>query len=92
LLDEFTRLGFREGNSFTTKLSDFSYGEPQARLIRAYWSDCKAAGAMSDSSEKSLRRFIQRTAKVDDIRWLTALDANKVIEALKAMKTRALRR
>jgi hypothetical protein len=92
LLDEFTRLGFREGNSFTTKLSDFSYGEPQARLIRAYWSDCKAAGAIRDSSEKSLRRFIQRTAKVDDIRWLTALDANKVIEALKAMKTRALRR
>jgi phage gp16-like protein len=89
LLDAFKLLGFREGNSYTTKLTDFSDSEPQMRLIRALWSDCHAVGAIVDSSEKALRRFIQRTAKVDSIKWLTAVDANKIIEGLKAMKMRA---
>ncbi|MGD0290104.1 MAG: regulatory protein GemA [Candidatus Binataceae bacterium] len=90
LLDEFKRLGFREGDSYTTKLSDFSDSEPQMRLIRALWSDCHAAGAIRDSSEKALRRFVQRSTKVDSLRWLSAVEANKVIKGLKVMKMRAM--
>jgi phage gp16-like protein len=89
LLDEFKRFGFIEGASYTTKLSDFDDREPQARLIRALWADLTAIGALHDSSEKALRNFIKRTAKSDSIIWLTAQQANAVIEGLKAMKARA---
>jgi hypothetical protein len=44
LLDEFKRLGFREGGSYSAKLDDFDDREPQPRLIRALWSDLKALG------------------------------------------------
>jgi phage gp16-like protein len=92
LLDEFKRLGFLEGEGATLRtksMSDFPDAEPQARLIRALWADCTSFGLIEDGSDKALRQFIRRTTKIDDIRFLTAIDANKVIEGLKAMKKRA---
>ena len=89
LLDELKNaFNFREGVSFTKKLSDFPDSEPQARLIRALWSDLVALKIIRDGSEKALRRFAERTTKVASLKWLTATDANKIIEALKAMKKR----
>jgi phage gp16-like protein len=89
LLNEFQRFGFLEGASYTTSLDDFDDREPQARLIRALWADLTAIGALHDSSERALRGFIKRTAKSDSINWLSALQANACIEALKSMKRRA---
>ncbi len=89
LLNEFQRFGFLEGASYTTKLDDFDDHEPQARLIRALWTDLTAIGALRDSSERALRSFIKRTVRSDSISWLTAHQANVCIEALKAMKARA---
>jgi phage gp16-like protein len=92
LLDEFKRLGFREGNSFTTKLSDFTDRQPQVRLIRGLWADCKALGVISDASEKALRKFVKRQTGKEALQWLTAIDGNKVVEGLKVMKSRAVRK
>lgn len=89
LLDRMKYFGFVEGASYTTKLDQFDDREPQARLIRALWSDLTAIGALRDSSEKALRSFIKRTAKSDSINWLTGQQANACIEGLKAMKSRA---
>jgi phage gp16-like protein len=89
LPNEFQRFGFLEGASYTTNLDDFDDREPQARLIRALWADLTAIRALHDCSEKALRSFIKRVAKSDSIRWLTAQQANAVIEGLKAMKARA---
>jgi phage gp16-like protein len=89
LLDEFKRLGFLEGGSFTKKLSDFNDREPAARLIRVLWASLEAFGVLHDASEKALRQFIKRTAKAESIRWLTAEQASAVIEGLKAWKARA---
>jgi phage gp16-like protein len=91
VLDEFKRRGFVEGNSFTKNLSDFDEAEPQAKLIRCLWNDCLAGGVLKNGSEKSLRHFIKRVGGTDNIRWLTPQAANKVIEALKAMRTRSRR-
>jgi len=88
LLDELKRLGFREGGSYTRSLDQFDDREPQAKLIRCLWADLAALGALRDSSEKALRRFVKRVAKVDSLTWLGPLEANAVIEALKAMKAR----
>jgi phage gp16-like protein len=88
VLDEFKAMGFREGNSFTATLDDFTDQEPQARLIRALWADCVAHGVIRDASERALRRFVRRTARVDSIQWLGPREANAVIEGLKAMKAR----
>jgi phage gp16-like protein len=89
LLDEFKRLGFLEGGSYTTRLEDFQDREPQAKLIRALWADLEAFGALADASEKALMNFVRRVGKVDRIEWLTPLQANACIEGLKAMKARA---
>jgi phage gp16-like protein len=88
VLDEFKRLGFTEGNSFTKSIDDFDDPEPHARLIRALWADCVAAGVIHDASERALRKFIRRVARVDTIQWLDSRQANKVIEALKSMRAR----
>jgi len=88
LLDEFKRFGFTEGGSYTTSIADFDDREPQARLIRCLWEDLKTIGALRDSSEQALADFIRRATKVDSIRWLTAQQANVVIESLKQWKRR----
>jgi phage gp16-like protein len=88
LLDEFKRFGFIEAGSYTTSIADFDDREPQARLIRCLWADLKAFGALRDPSEEALADFIRRATKVDSIRWLTAQQANVVIESLKQWKRR----
>jgi hypothetical protein len=91
LLDEFKqRFGFREGNSYTKKLSDFPDREPQMQLIRCQWADLQALGALTDASDGSLMKFIQRTTGIARIEWLGPSDANKAIEGLKAWKARII--
>ena len=57
--------------------------------IRALWIALARAGALRDSSETALRHFVKRVSGQDALAWLGAADANKVIEALKAMMRRA---
>lgn len=54
-----------------------------ARKIRALWLSLWNLGALSDSSEDALAAFVKRQAGVDDLRFLSASNADVVIEALK---------
>ena len=57
--------------------------------IRALWISVYHLGAVDDRSERAMAAFVKRQAKVDAPVWLTAGQAFKVVEALKAMATRA---
>lgn len=65
----------------------------QAAKIKWLWKKIGAAGGLRDASEAALLAFVGRhTGKgVSDVKFLPTADASKVIEALKAMLTRAER-
>lgn len=64
-------------------------GASQLAKIRAIWADLREMGALKDASEKALRSFARRVTGRDAIEWLSAADANKVIEGLKSWQARA---
>jgi phage gp16-like protein len=61
----------------------------QLAMIRALWAELGSAGVVRTPTEEALRKFARRTARVDAIEWMTTAQASNVIEALKAMQTRA---
>jgi hypothetical protein len=60
----------------------------QLHKIEATWDEVSRAED-TEARAKALRSFIQRVAKVSDVRFLNREGAGKVINALKAMKARA---
>lgn len=89
VLDEFRRLGWVPKKAF--KRSD----KPFVRLAYALWKEAAQVGAVSSSSKKALRSFVERQTRrggdhgIDDPEFLRAADARRVTEALKAMIQRA---
>lgn len=65
----------------------------QAARIKWLWKKVGAAGGVRDASETALLAFVGRTTGqgVADVKFLPTQDASNVIEALKAMLTRAER-
>jgi Bacteriophage Mu, GemA protein len=63
--------------------------EPQIAMLRNLWTECYLNGLIKSAGEPALIKFVRRTTGVDAIGWLTAVDANKAIEGLKAMLKRA---
>ncbi len=63
-------------------------GAGQLAKIRALWADLREAGALKDGSDRGLRQFVRRVTGRDAIEWLSAADANKVIEGLKSWLAR----
>lgn len=65
----------------------------QAARIKWLWKKIGAAGGLRDASETALLVFIGRTTGkgVSQVEFLPTHDASNVIEALKAMLTRAER-
>jgi len=62
----------------------------QQALIQKYWQDLAATGTLHNPTDQGLRAFISNQTGISDIRFLKrSEDANKVIEALKAMLSRA---
>lgn len=85
LIAEFKRLGWKQksnpaGRGKSTK--------PHVRKIFALWRDAVTSGAISDGSRPALLAFVKRQTGVDQPDWLTAKDANRVSEGLKAMIAR----
>lgn len=64
---------------------------PQARKILALWGALERAGKLRNGSPQALRRFVTRTTGVEALEWLTARQANTVIEALKSWLARSPR-
>ncbi|MGH7915227.1 MAG: phage protein GemA/Gp16 family protein, partial [Candidatus Binataceae bacterium] len=65
------------------------HAAPQIALIRGLWADAAMYGLVRSRSEAALRKFARRITGRDALQWLSATDANKVIEGLKAMLARA---
>lgn len=91
LLAEFQRLGWKpEGG--TRRTSD----KPHVRKIYAIWSDMR--GLLEHAGDDALRSFVRRQIRsaknpdgIGSPEWLDPIDANKVIEGLKAWRARLLR-
>ncbi len=86
LIDELRGFGFKKPLDRPQR----NPGIGQEQKIRAIWQALNEAGALRNPTEKGLRAFIKRqTGGVEMPSWLTAEQANKVIEGLKAMQRRA---
>jgi phage gp16-like protein len=89
LLEEFRHLGWRDQpRDPDAPRASRVFHSPQARHIWKCWQDLAAAGALNDTSERALRRFVRGLAKTDHVEWLSSRDANVVIQALKSWHAR----
>lgn len=86
VLDEFKRLGFRavSKRAGERKLADSG----QASKIRALWLCLYQMGALTDSSETALAKFVKRSCGIDDMHWLTPRKADGAIRALRGWMVR----
>ena len=57
--------------------------DAQSRLIRHLWLRLNTLGAVRDSSELALSRFVANRTKVEALQWLSSQQASQVIEHLK---------
>ncbi|WP_158595803.1 regulatory protein GemA [Oleomonas cavernae] len=55
-----------------------------ARKIRALWLSLWALGAVDDASEGAIASFAERQCGVQALQWVSAHDASRIIEALRA--------
>lgn len=81
-----------EAAGYKPKASGFKPFDQAAR-IKWLWKKVGAAGGVRDTSDTALLAFVGRTTGqgVADVKFLPTHDASNVIEALKAMLTRAER-
>lgn len=93
LVKEFQRLGWKptKGRTGTSK-------HAQIRMIHAVWADICKLGIDAEDEAAALRSFVARQTKtlanpagVADPAWLDSTQANKVLEGLKAWRTRLRR-
>jgi Protein of unknown function (DUF1018) len=90
LLSEFKRLGWKETGSGRTS------AKAHVRKVYAIWHDMR--GLIEHADDDALRSFVQRQTKgvknpdgIGSPEWLDPVEANKVIEGLKAWRARLLR-
>jgi hypothetical protein len=85
LLREFTRLGFAAKPS--RKVSQ----KAQVRMIYGVWRDIRPLLRSDSDPAAMLRAFVKRQTGVDAPEFLDAVQANKVLEGMKAWRTRLRR-
>jgi phage gp16-like protein len=85
LLREFTRLGFQPRPARKTS------PKAQVRMIYAVWADIAHLLRSDADKTAALRSFVKRQTGVDAPEFLDAAQANKVLEGLKAWRTRLRR-
>jgi len=86
VLEEMERVGFKPCRRHDDLLGrSAEMASPgQLRLIEFLWEQV----SRSPDLERSLRQFLRGMVGVANLRWLTAEQASRVIEALKAMRRR----
>lgn len=89
LLSEFKRLGWKEPGSGRTS------SKPHVRKVYAVWNEMR--GLLEHGDAEALRSFVRRQTKslknpdgISSPDWLDPVEANKVIEGLKAWQARLL--
>lgn len=55
----------------------------QAKKIRSLWLTLHTLGAIQDSSEYALSRYVKRMVKVDHLNWINIAQGSLLIESLK---------
>lgn len=55
----------------------------QSKKIRSLWLELHELGAVRDSSEAALAKFVQGMTRVSALQWLNTAQASRVIENLK---------
>src|SRR5258708_5531237 len=81
IIEHLRKLGFK-------KIPPRPADNAQDRMIRALHLDCVKSGALRDRSERAFRKLVKRVTGVERLEWMTAEDANKVIEMFKSIKRR----
>ncbi len=89
LLDEFKRLGW--SGQPAAKGARKESGKPHVRKVFALWEQMCRDGIPAIANRAGLLAFVKRQTAVDDPEWLSPVEANKVIEGLKAWRARVLR-
>ena len=93
-LAEFARLGWKAAPAArpadparprTTRAAD----HPSARKARALWISLWQLGVVRNASEAALEAFARRQLGVERMQWADQAKCYRLIEALKAMATRA---
>jgi phage gp16-like protein len=90
LLEQLRTWGFRKADGATAAPATRPGQSPQAQKILALWAALVEAGAVTvtdpgdPSCVKQLRSFVKRMTGVESASWLSAHQANNVIEGLKA--------
>ena len=85
-LAEFRRLGWKG------KPTKNSVDRPHVGKLIALWREASAEGAIRDGSDAALRAFVARQTGVAAPQFLTPKQASAVIEAVKAMRARHVRK
>ena len=89
VLEMLKRKGFRvvpkakKGTQKPLKTHKRLADDSQSRFIRHLWLRLHELGAVRDSSETALARFVCRTVKIEALQWLDNKQASHVIESLK---------
>lgn len=82
-------LGWLRSKGFQPLPAKGSAGHPMARKARALWISLYHLGVVHNSSEQALEAFAKRQIGCDKLVWARQSDAYRLIEALKAMGSRA---
>ncbi|MFZ0889582.1 MAG: regulatory protein GemA [Candidatus Binataceae bacterium] len=96
LIEEFTRLGWqaappRERAEDWISIPEAHPGAAHLRKLLAAAYELERIGAVrANSTSRWLRRFVKKITGCDALVWLTATDANSVIEALKGWRRKWL--
>lgn len=85
-VDAFARLGFKR--TFKGAPDGKKSARAGVRLIFGLWTDLGRRQLIENPSRPALFAFVKRMTDVDHPDWLDNSQANKVIEALKAIRDR----
>lgn len=58
--------------------------DPQAIKIQGLWASLYQAGKVQFNTPKALSAYVKRMSGKDSLRWCTAFEKGRIIEALKA--------
>jgi phage gp16-like protein len=82
----FARLGFKPATA-GVKRSPYAH----VRKVYAVWGAMGRDGSIENPTKEALHAFCKRQTGVKNADWLSAAQASKVVEGLKAIQSRAAR-
>ena len=88
VLSAMKNVGFKPKPKSKSKTSVATATGDQARKIRALWIMLYHLGQIADSSEEALAGFVKRQTQVESLNWLTPIQADQVIKALRGWLSR----